>query len=276
MPTMSYAALMVYFDDVPDARQRARLAAGLAGRFNAALIGVAGRVYLPSFLADTHRVAAGENDVERREMMQLLAAFERSFRVLAKQTNKVEWRGSVDCVNDLVPREARSADLVVIGRARDPADLFFSLDPGIAILRAGRPVLFVPDGLSALAARRVVVAWKDVREARRAVRDSIPFLQKADEVMIVTVCEEGTEERAQESIDDLACYLRLHRIEVRMKAYLHTTQSIAGELLRFVRDQNADLIVAGGYGRSRLGEWALGGVTRDLLASSPVCCLFSH
>ena len=50
MPTMSYAALMVYFDDVPDARQRARLAAGLAGRFNAALIGVAGRVYLRASL----------------------------------------------------------------------------------------------------------------------------------------------------------------------------------------------------------------------------------
>jgi hypothetical protein len=88
-------------------------------------------------------------------MMQLLAAFERSFRMLAKQTGKVEWRGSVDHVNDLVPREARSADLVVIGRARDPADLFFSLDPGAAILRAGRPILFVPDGFSALAARRV-------------------------------------------------------------------------------------------------------------------------
>jgi nucleotide-binding universal stress UspA family protein len=273
---MSYAALMVHFDDAPGARQRARLAADLAGRFNAALIGIAGHAYLPSFLADGHPAAAGENDGERREMTQLLAAFERSFRLLTKQANKVEWRGSMACANDLVPREARAADLVIIGRARDPADLFYSLDPGVAILRAGRPVLFVPDELAAVAARRVVVAWKDGREARRAVRDALPFLQEADEVMIVTVCEHGTEEQAQKSIDDLASYLRRHKVEVRIRAYLHTTQSIAGELLRFVRDENADLIVAGGYGRSRLGEWALGGVTRDLLASSPVCCLFSH
>jgi hypothetical protein len=48
MPTMSYAALMVYFDDAPDARLRARLASDLANRFSAALIGIAGRVYLPS------------------------------------------------------------------------------------------------------------------------------------------------------------------------------------------------------------------------------------
>ena len=273
---MSYATFMVYFDDTPDARQRARLADDLAGRFDAALIGIAGDAYPPSFLADGHCGPPGEDDGERHEMKQLLAAFERSFRVLAKQANRVEWRGSMNYANDIVPREARAADLVIIGRARDPADKFYSVDPGSVILRAGRPVLFVPDELAAVAARRIVVAWKDVREARRAVCDALPFLQNADKVMIVTVCDDGTEKQAKKSTDDLASYLRRHKIEVGISAYLHATQSIAGELLRFARDENADLIVAGGYGRSRLGEWALGGVTRDLLASSPVCCLFSH
>jgi nucleotide-binding universal stress UspA family protein len=47
-------------------------------------------------------------------------------------------------------------------------------------------------------------------------------------------------------------------------------------LLRFIADENISLVAAGGYGHSRLGEWAYGGVTRDLLAESPVCCLFSH
>jgi nucleotide-binding universal stress UspA family protein len=43
-----------------------------------------------------------------------------------------------------------------------------------------------------------------------------------------------------------------------------------------VHDENIDLLVAGAYGHSRLGEWVFGGVTRELLAESPVCCLFSH
>jgi nucleotide-binding universal stress UspA family protein len=59
-------------------------------------------------------------------------------------------------------------------------------------------------------------------------------------------------------------------------AYLHTERSVCGEILRFAKDEKADLIVAGGYGRSRLGEWMFGGVTRDLVADSPLCCLFSH
>jgi nucleotide-binding universal stress UspA family protein len=45
---------------------------------------------------------------------------------------------------------------------------------------------------------------------------------------------------------------------------------------RAEKDERADLIVAGGYGHSRLEEWLFGGATRELLAGSPVCCLFSH
>jgi nucleotide-binding universal stress UspA family protein len=52
--------------------------------------------------------------------------------------------------------------------------------------------------------------------------------------------------------------------------------SVADELIRIAKAEGADLIVAGAYGHSRLGEWVFGGVTRDLLASSPVCCLMAH
>jgi hypothetical protein len=35
----------------------------------------------------------------------------------------------------------------------------------------------------------VAVAWKDVREARRAVQDALPFLREAENVVIVEVSE---------------------------------------------------------------------------------------
>jgi nucleotide-binding universal stress UspA family protein len=47
-------------------------------------------------------------------------------------------------------------------------------------------------------------------------------------------------------------------------------------LLPFIQGENVDLIVAGAYGHTRLGEWIFGGVTRALLRESPICCLFSH
>jgi nucleotide-binding universal stress UspA family protein len=65
-------------------------------------------------------------------------------------------------------------------------------------------------------------------------------------------------------------------VVVTEKAYLHTKQSVADELLHFAKDEKADLLVAGAYGHSRLGEWVFGGVTRDLMRDSPICVLFSH
>ncbi len=274
---MAYAALMVHVDEGRDSPGRIRLAVDLADRFEAALIGVAGRGFLPNVPADGPAPDGGAGDGERREVMRLLAGLEKKFRTSAEHLARLEWRGAVEFANNLVPREARAADLVIIGRKQDgPADLYFALDPGVAILAAGRPVLLVPPDVDALAARRVVVSWKDTRESRRAVRDAIPFLRTAEEVMIVEVCEHGTEMQSQRSVNDVASHLLRHKVVVRSKAYLHTEQTVAGELLRFAKDARADLIVAGGYGHSRLGEWAFGGVTRDLIADSPVCCLFSH
>jgi nucleotide-binding universal stress UspA family protein len=92
--------------------------------------------------------------------------------------------------------------------------------------------------------------------------------------MIVEVSEHAAPGRT--SIDDVAGYLLRHKVIVTTKTYLTTKKSVADEILRFTREENADLVVAGGYGRTLLGEWIFGGVTRDLLAHAPVCCLFSH
>jgi len=271
---MSYAVLMVHLDGTPNSGKRARLAVDLACRFQSALIGIAGRAYLPSFLADD--AEAGEGDGEQQEMTKLLADLEKRFHAAAKRVKQSEWRGSFDYTNDIVPLEARAADLVIVGRRQSPGDLYFALDPGMTILRAGRPVLVVPEELESLAARRVVVAWKDTRESRRAVQDALPFLQDAEEVMIVEVREDGTEMHDRKRIDDVADHLLRHKVVVGAKAFLHTEGKVASEILRFAKDEKADLIVAGAYGHTRLSEWIFGGVTRDLLADSPICCLLSH
>jgi nucleotide-binding universal stress UspA family protein len=47
-------------------------------------------------------------------------------------------------------------------------------------------------------------------------------------------------------------------------------------LIRIAQEERADLLVTGAYGHSRLGEWIFGGMTRELLATSPICCLMSR
>ena len=60
------------------------------------------------------------------------------------------------------------------------------------------------------------------------------------------------------------------------QSVLHLQGSIADQLMGVAKSEGADLIVAGAYGHTRLGEWVFGGVTRDLLQRSDICCLFSY
>jgi nucleotide-binding universal stress UspA family protein len=276
---VSYAALMVHVGTERDWNGRVAVATELAVRFDAALIGVAGWLASPAFAINDASASANPEppgaDWRNAEAARLTELGEK-FRVAARHVRHVEWRGMLDYPRTLVPGEARAADLVIVGQERVAGDPYFSLNPGIAILRAGRPVLVVPENVGSLAARRVVVAWKDTRESRRALCDALPLLRDAEQVMIVEVCEQGEEAQSESHVNDVAEYLTRHKVIVAAKAFLHTKQSVAGEILRFAKDEGSDLIVTGGYGRSRLGEWIFGGVTRELLADSPVCCLFSH
>ena len=250
---------MVYFDGTPGAHARLRVAVELADRFRATLIGIAGPPYLPS---------------SERGMLDALGKIESEFRAGAKQIQTVEWPGQPVWAGVLVPQEARAADLIVIGRAHKSWEIFDANDPATIILRAGRPVLFVPEGVDSLEAQRIVMAWKDSREARRAVRDALPFLKRAKEVAIVTVNQDSV--RSRRECDDIGHYLLRHGVIMGLKAQLDTKEPPAAEILSFAHKEKADLIVAGGYGRSELGEWVFGGVTRDLLNASSLCCLFSH
>ena len=143
---MSYAALMVHFDAAPSAYRRIHLAVDLANRFEAALIGIAGRSYVPTLMAEGLEIDAAGPDCEQEELDNL-ADLGREFRAAAKRVRHLEWRGRVEHASNLVSNEARAADLVIIGRETGSDDRNLALDPGMTILRAGRPVLIVPDEL---------------------------------------------------------------------------------------------------------------------------------
>ena len=259
---MSYATLMVYVDVEGKPDGRVSVAADLARRFDAHLIGIASGASISVVLGEDAPNEAAAEMPHLRDMKALLVQMGEEFRgAVGTSGRRAEWRSVVGRQTDAVAREARAADLVIIGNARASRDPFRALDPGSFILKAGRPVLVVPTAVMALPPKRIAVAWKDVREA--------------ENVVIVEVSERGGDQ-ASSRLRDVANYLARHRIEPVTERVLPVDATAANSLLRFIENENINLVIAGGYGHSRLGEWAYGGVTRDLLAESPVCCLFSH
>ncbi len=273
---MCYAAMMVHLDVDRDSEQRVQLALALADRFEAALIGVAGLALRPAFFAGGVAVFSEPTQSELRQMTAGFDAMGKKFLTQGRDLKHVEWRSALEPPSELLAREARAADLIIVGARHAAGNRHDFFDPGVILLRAGRPILVVPDVVHPLGLRRVVIAWKDTRECRRAVRDALPFLQQAKEVLILGIGEDGPESEARKALSDVAGYLVRHRVVVADQIWRRARGPVATELLDVVRDENADLIVAGGYGHSRLGEWIFGGVTHELLSASPVCCMLSH
>jgi nucleotide-binding universal stress UspA family protein len=274
---MSYASLLVHVDADGQLAVRSRIAADLADRFRAVLIGIAGWAPMSVFLADEARNGRTLTVPELQNMKSLLDLKGKEFcAALGGPNRRVEWRSILDFPTEAVVREARAADLVIIGNVKENNDPFRALDPASAVLKAGRPVLVVPKGLASLSPRRVAVAWKDAREARRAIFEALPFLQIAENVVIVEILEEGEQNGATYRLKDVTDYLSRHRVDIISQRVRPADVTAANALIRFIEDEHVDLLIAGAYGHSRLGEWVFGGVTRDLLAESPICCLFSH
>jgi nucleotide-binding universal stress UspA family protein len=118
-----------------------------------------------------------------------------------------------------------------------------------------------------LQVERILVAWKDTRDARRAVYDALPLLKKSQRVIVYEIDEDHDPGAAQRHVDDVVTWLANHGVGgVGMVEPLRDSPAVQLEAL--ARQEAANLIVAGAFGHSKLREWIFGGVTRDLLGQS--------
>ena len=271
---MTYASIMVSLDLGPNVAARVKLAAELAERFGARLLGIAARQLAVAVAAEVPFAAGAIIEEDQRSVSDELGQIERAFRDAIGSHGRIGFRSGFDIPEAFLAAQARAADLLVIGRqSRDEwSDQRFAVDPGDVALQAGRPILVTPPQVSFLSARRILIAWKDTREARRAVRDALPWLTAAEEVVLVAVGESAN----RADVPDIEEYLALHGVKARTVLQARRAASVADELIQTAEREGADLIVSGAYGHSRTREWILGGVTRDLLDHAPVCCLMAH
>ncbi|KQT53357.1 universal stress protein UspA [Methylobacterium sp. Leaf456] len=174
-----------------------------------------------------------------------------------------------EVVNRLADR-ARLHDLTIL----DAGPRGYDLDRETiekALSASGRPVIAVPPGHGAFAARRVIVAWDGSAQAARAANDAMPFLRAAEAVEIVSIGEEPDAVPGAE----FAPHFARHGIGVTVND-LPRQGSIAETLRIEAGLFRSDLIVLGAYRHSRAREFFFGGVTRSLLKHAPVPLFLSH
>jgi len=254
------------------------VAGDIAERFEARVVGVAASdLRAPLYFAEgvyAQELIDRESEAIRKRLSELESEFRSSVQ---KRAKSVEWRSALALPADYVVHQARAADILVAGaRAEAVVDVCAAADPSDLLMRAGRPLIVVPSAAEWLDVRSVLVAWKDVKEARRAVFDALPILAAAKTVTIAEIPEQGTDRAAALShVEDVAAWLRVHGI-IASTVVPETTTEITGQLDRIAANVGAGVMIAGAYGHSRFREWILGGVTHHLTTESYRCSLLSH
>jgi nucleotide-binding universal stress UspA family protein len=281
---MGYKDLVVVLDSAADTPGRIALAAALAERFAAHLIGLypipnielATRAGYPD-LALLEPVYREWRERALKQAEELRQAFEHAARLHGLST---EWRAVAEGGEADPALHARYSDLTILGQ-RDPDSDEMALirpRPERVTLASGRPILVVPyAGHFEAVGKCVLIAWDASREAARAVADAMPLLARADAVTVLAVDPQpGPDGHGQVPGADIALHLARHDVKAQIERTVSAGVPIGELLLSRAADLGADLLVMGAYGHSRVRELLLGGATRSILASMTIPVLMSH
>ncbi len=202
-----------------------------------------------------------------------------------KRLEREDVRWSVDAavtqiggIGALVAERARFADLAVLplpyGQGRGPSQ---EAIVEAALFDADTPVLALPDDTAQVGRfERVVIGWNQGREALAAIRAAIPILQAAGTVDIAVIDPPAHGPERSDPGGLLSQMLARHGIRAEVSVLARTLPRISDVIARHLRDRNADLLVMGAYGHSRLRQSILGGTTRNLLEGAAVPVFLAH
>lgn len=284
---MGFKDILVALDNARPTRGRVELAAALAERFAAHLIG------LHSTLPADAPHARGYFDYFDRSLLDpLYSEYQQKVHAESEATRHLfeevatrrglsaEWRAASGLPSAVTALHGRYVDLIVVGQPDpdDPQAALFRPLPQEVALAVGRPILVIPyAGSWAQIGRRVLVGWDASREATRAINDAMPLLAGAEAVTILAVDPaDGPAGHGDVPGADIALHLARHGVKAVVESTVSAGIGAGNALLSRASDLEADLLVMGAYGHSRVRELLLGGVTRTVLESMTLPVLMAH
>jgi nucleotide-binding universal stress UspA family protein len=260
---MSYKTILAYLSDKRRGESLLAPAVELSNRYGSHLVGLhvqatipAPPVPLPYASQILGKLAAGERATSD-------AIYDTFARLTAQRSFTAEWK----------LLKSRSPDLAYSVLELSPVLDF----PERLALESGRPVLVIPyAGRYQEIGRNAVIAWKPTREAARAVFDALPLLKGAENVHILEFKEQPDGAQPSSAETAIAVALARHGIKPIIHSSVVSDIGIGDEILSRLADLDADLLVMGAYGRSRMREFVFGGATLHVARHMTVPTLFAH
>jgi len=174
---------------------------------------------------------------------------------------------------DQVTLAARLSDLVVFGPLKEGDRPGLTEAFEATLLETGRPVLLSANPAQPSFCKKIALAWNESVASAHAVTAALPFLKCAESVEILSVSR-----NQDEPIDssELKTYLQLQGVTASERKVDAGTRVVGDVLLEEAIKSGAGLLVAGGYGHSRLREMFFSGVTRHVVSHAGMPLFLVH
>jgi len=174
---------------------------------------------------------------------------------------------------DVLNGEMGLADLTVFGEPGEKAPVDLTTKIEHTLLHMRRAVLIARGRISSALGEKVLLPFNGTIEACAALSRTVSLLAKAKSVEILHLAE-GENDGA--IAEDARRYIKQHGGDAQISEQKPSGKGIGEDIAVVANATGADLVVMGGYGRSRLRELVLGGATRHMMLHSPVPVLFAH
>jgi len=271
--------LLVGIDTSEHSRNAQAYAFHIAHRLNASLIGLH-VVDIVSIEGSFFHDISGSLGLEpyldfSSKMREVLTARGRAvldeFAAAAARENlPVETVLDMGIVANQVCDRARSVDLVMIGHRgvneRFSSGLLGSTAEAVA-RKCPRPLFISPMKFREI--QRMVLAYDGSERAARAMRAAAEFASSLGiPLAIVTVARD--QKTGERTLEEARKYFEPYSLQAEFKLLGgHANE----EIVKFIKDYEADLLFIGAYGHSRIIEMVLGSTTEYVLRNTP-CPVF--
>ena len=221
-------------------------------------------------LAQSGEVANAEEEGLREELRSLTdeLGLALSDEPLATEAS-ASWVEQEGRQVDVIKRHGRLADIICVAKPDVSRNLGMNTLKA-ALFNTGRPVMMCPptDTPPGALCERVSIAWNGSSQASRAVALTLPIIERADEVVVLT---SGSEIHGAEA-DDLVDYLAARGVTARIERFVSRRKNVGAELLRLSAEHGADTMIMGAYSESHERESMFGGNTQHIVdqAKTPV------
>jgi nucleotide-binding universal stress UspA family protein len=279
---MEYKNILLHLDHSSGCRNRLETAFELARRYDATITGlfVVPNYVVPSYveaqisvdlITDVTEKAIARAKQTLADYQELASAADVNFEAHAMEGQVVP----------ILREHSKYADLLLLGQDQpdDPDNTSYGLADALLFEGACACMVVPHSGKVQAPGKRVLVTWNASRESARALREAMPLLSGAETVVVLSTEPDDIDTeiaRGHPHAQELTRFLESHGIDSVSSGISDTDMSPSDAIMGQAADMNADLIVMGAYGHTRLREIILGGVTRDLLKQTPVTLLLAH